>query len=481
MAGWEEVNSEGHQRNGLLEQLPCEITICILSFLDWRDVIQCCSVSSTLRMCARDNLLWKQLYINQFPSDRYSNSNTSISSPLISLFENNHLPQHNDQDVDSQLTETTRTREKHPSILGEEETMEVGHWQRAFSIRYSCHKRWLNGQQVPDHSYTVDLDSTAAVTSLGLIPGSNTLIIGGFKRAKGSNSVTLDKLELPPLFAIKTLGVEKSECPSPKRYKLSALSSSQLSSITLDNTSRIEGIVCSENKIIALHAKSFSVITNGDFTTERKVECHSNKISCARVDGNVVVTGSWDRTLKIIDLHTGDIIGSIQAHTANIKDLVLTPELIISCSNDRHIKFFDRRSYSLVHDLQPEILGRSIGTCALALNTQVNKLAIALRQGQIVLCDYSLARHFKNLQMASYLPGTEALTSTAENFVRRLQMDEHKVLGLQSAREGVWDMQRGNLCFESKPPLFRSYVDALFDDTRLFTATGNAVSVVSFL
>jgi hypothetical protein len=98
----------------LLEQLPCEIIICILSFLVWRDVIKCCSVSSTLRMCARDNVLWKRLYLHRFPSSRPN----------------------------------------------EDETMAVGHWQQAVSVRYSCHKHWLTGQKVPDHSYTLGCGMT---------------------------------------------------------------------------------------------------------------------------------------------------------------------------------------------------------------------------------------------------------------------------------------------------------------------------------
>jgi WD40 repeat protein len=496
-----EVNSDAL----VLEQLPCEIIISILSLLDWRDLVHCCTVSPTLRMCARDNLLWRRLYMIQFPSDRYANSTTCISSRLISLFVNSQLSQQNYQDVDSPPTtetETTITREKpfNPSILGEDETMEAGHWQRAFSIRYSCYKRWLNGQQVLDHSYTVYQDLDTIVSSIGLIPGSNTLIIG-------TNDGSLSKLELPPLLETKTIDVDESESPSPKRYKLSSF---EVSSIRLANnfSSRIEGIVCSENTTIALHRKSFSVISNDNFTKQRMVDCHLRRLSCVRLDGNIIVTGSWDRTIKIIDLHTGDTIGSIKAHTAKIKDLVLTPELIISCSNDRHIKFFDRRSYSLVHDLQPQIGGRSVGTCALALNTEVNKLAIGLRDARVVLCDFSLARHSKHLQTKPVLSSTtsrsNSLRKSNENkkqaqsapvvlqtpnmhspslgaYVRKLQIDEHKVLSLQSKVCRIWDVNSGQLCYKVQKAARSTYVDALFDDTRLITASASSLSVVSFI
>jgi hypothetical protein len=192
----------------LLEQLPCEIIICILSFLVWRDVIKCCSVSSTLRMCARDNQLWRQLYLTQFPSDRDVNSTTPISSRLVAMFEKSNLQGITSQTTTTQTIKTLPRDEEDASYnypTGDSAIPVVGHWQRAFSIRYHCYKRWLNGQQVPDHSYTVDLKgergegelTTTTITSLGLILGSNTLIVG-------DDLGSLCKFDLPPPFSAPT-------------------------------------------------------------------------------------------------------------------------------------------------------------------------------------------------------------------------------------------------------------------------------------
>jgi WD40 repeat protein len=269
-------------------------------------------------------------------------------------------------------------------------------------------------------------------------------------------------------------------------------------------------MVCSENKIIALHRKRVVVIDNANFTVDRTIECHSTTISCARVDGNVIVTGSWDRTLSVIDLPTGEITASIKAHTANIKDVALTPEFIISCSNDRHIKFFDRRSHSLVHDLQLAISGRSCGICALALNTQINRFAIGLRSGLMVLCDFSMALHSKLLELkhsekgrtvnSKEIPNSLRMSeefnhapivleaandlsaySSIEALVQKLQMDEHKLLSLHKSYCRIWDVRNGRMCYESKAPPLHSYVDALFDDTRLFLGSHKSLSIVSFV
>ncbi|OCF44065.1 cytoplasmic protein [Kwoniella heveanensis CBS 569] len=58
----------------------------------------------------------------------------------------------------------------------------------------------------------------------------------------------------------------------------------------------------------------------------------------------ILFTGSWDKTIKIWDAQSGDLLHTLQGHTDFIKSLTvlpLTPPLLLSTSSDRTIRLWD--------------------------------------------------------------------------------------------------------------------------------------------
>jgi WD40 repeat protein len=72
---------------------------------------------------------------------------------------------------------------------------------------------------------------------------------------------------------------------------------------------------------------------------------HTNTIDAVAFspDGRFVASGSHDRTVKIWNSRTGELIHTLLGHTASVQGLVFTAdsEHLISVSPDRRIRFWD--------------------------------------------------------------------------------------------------------------------------------------------
>jgi WD40 repeat protein len=79
---------------------------------------------------------------------------------------------------------------------------------------------------------------------------------------------------------------------------------------------------------------------------------HANTIGCLVVDGDSIISGSWDNTIKIWDKNTGNCIQTLQGHTAPIQCLVVDGDSIISGSQDKTIKIWDKNTGNCLQTLQ---------------------------------------------------------------------------------------------------------------------------------
>ena len=70
---------------------------------------------------------------------------------------------------------------------------------------------------------------------------------------------------------------------------------------------------------------------------------HQNGVMCLQFDDSVLITGSYDTTIKVWDLATGEEIRTLTGHTAGIRCLQFDDSKLISGSLDNTVKIWDWR------------------------------------------------------------------------------------------------------------------------------------------
>ncbi|CAI6311418.1 unnamed protein product [Periconia digitata] len=90
----------------------------------------------------------------------------------------------------------------------------------------------------------------------------------------------------------------------------------------------------------------FKVGTNwkyGRYSTQI-LKGHSNGVMCLQFDDQILITGSYDATVKVWDLTTGKEIRTLQGHTEGIRCLQFTDTVLITGSLDGSVKVWDWRT-----------------------------------------------------------------------------------------------------------------------------------------
>jgi F-box/WD-40 domain protein MET30 len=71
---------------------------------------------------------------------------------------------------------------------------------------------------------------------------------------------------------------------------------------------------------------------------------HTNGVMCLQFDDNILATGSYDSTIKIWDIDTGECIRSLRGHTSGIRTLQFDDTKLISGSMDKTLRVWNWRT-----------------------------------------------------------------------------------------------------------------------------------------
>jgi F-box/WD-40 domain protein MET30 len=96
---------------------------------------------------------------------------------------------------------------------------------------------------------------------------------------------------------------------------------------------------------------------------------HSNGVMCLQFDDNILATGSYDSTIKIWDIDTGDCIRTLRGHTSGIRALQFDNTKLISGSLDKTLKIWNWRTGDCISTYQGHTEG------VIAVNFEDNILA----------------------------------------------------------------------------------------------------------
>eukprot|EP00742_Colponemidia_sp_Colp-10_P005419 GILJ01005791.1.p1 GENE.GILJ01005791.1~~GILJ01005791.1.p1 ORF type:complete len:646 (-),score=96.73 GILJ01005791.1:200-2086(-) len=152
--------------------------------------------------------------------------------------------------------------------------------------------------------------------------------------------------------------------------------------------------------------------------------------------GNHLVTGGYDKTVRLFDVRTGALVRTFAGHTSSVSRALFNPHgnLIISGSKDSTIKFWDIVS------------GVCIKTFSSYLG-EVTSLDLSANGALLLSCSKDNSNRLWDLRMGRPVQRFKGHQNTSKNFVRvRFGPNEKVVVG--GSEDGMiylWDLQSGSI------------------------------------
>lgn len=134
----------------------------------------------------------------------------------------------------------------------------------------------------------------------------------------------------------------------------------------------------------------FKVGTNwkyGRYST-KILKGHTNGVMCLQFDDRVLMTGSYDATVKIWDLETGEVIRTLTGHTQGIRCLHFDDARLITGSLDNTIKVWNWRTGQCINTFEAHSRG------VIGIHMADKLLASGSSDGTVVVHDFNTYKRF---------------------------------------------------------------------------------------
>jgi WD40 repeat protein len=167
----------------------------------------------------------------------------------------------------------------------------------------------------------------------------------------------------------------------------------------------------------------------------RTLQGHKKSVSTAAIshDGKYAVSGSWDHTLKVWDLSSGDVIHTLEGHDGGVLAVAISPDgnTAVSGSNDKTLKVWDLSSGHVIHTL----VGHSDMVEAVAISPDGNTAVSGSYDHTLKLWDLSTGQVIHTLKAHSYWVRAVAVSPDGKRAVS----------GSNDNTLKVWDLSSGHV------------------------------------
>ncbi|EEU38120.1 uncharacterized protein NECHADRAFT_48128 [Fusarium vanettenii 77-13-4] len=150
-------------------------------------------------------------------------------------------------------------------------------------------------------------------------------------------------------------------------------------------------------------------------------------------DGKMLISGSYDRTVKIWDIATGDLGRLIKGHDDNIRSVAFSPDgkLMASGSRDKTIKIWDVATGALARTLK----GHRSGVGSVVFSTGGSLVASGSEDNTIKIWDVSSGKAMKTLK--GHTGSVWSVTLSADSKLLASGSDDTRVK--------IWDATTGKV------------------------------------
>ncbi|CAE6488278.1 unnamed protein product [Rhizoctonia solani] len=402
---------EPHDSDGidLLDMLPPELALYILSQLDLDSVVACLAVSHTWRRLASDDTVWRALFYRQ--PGWFVNIPRRRAQILGSQISTSQLLQPRSPSLLSSLAITPSSRRTSAEPVRPRTSSSQGeptlNWPDLFKQRHKIARKWYFGAAKSnklaghlDSVYCLELD-TAADT---IVTGSRDRSIKIWSVRTGELKETLQAHE-GSVLCLKVELAKGFMCSGSSdrtiRVWEKAGGSWGVKAVLSGHAGGVLDLRMDDKWIVSCSKDTFIRVWDRQTLQQHCVlRGHDGPVNAVGLQGNQVVSASGDGTMILWDIENGSRVRTFTGHDKGLACVEFKDDTIISGSNDRKIKVWSASTGDCLHTLP----GHELLVRALAYDSVSRRLVSASYDRTIKVWEFGegrdgwkLVREFKNL------------------------------------------------------------------------------------
>ncbi|KAI7904101.1 WD40-repeat-containing domain protein [Cokeromyces recurvatus] len=323
-----------HLRYNILLQLPHEIAIYILSFLDVYSLIQASQVSKGWHSICMEQSLWRNLFelenwtYNQAEMNAYLN----YADEEYDNYQNITVDTNTNNNVSEKSTAAQSNISPVPISRTSSPLLEMNTWSRLYMNNNK--KTIENDRGGNSHSHvTRDKKRNTALEKMNSHRASNTNY--HYNPVTDTRFINWQKL-YQNRFTIERRWKEGS-CVTrmfpPLNCPVSDIHTDGIYCIQFDKNIMVTGSRDMTVKVWDMRTGQCKMTMRG----------HDGSVLCLQYDKNILVTGSSDSNIFVTDMKTGEIKKRLIGHRESVLCVkMVTNNRILSCSKDGSLRLWNR-------------------------------------------------------------------------------------------------------------------------------------------